>query len=210
MPNKLLKIERILELVLVFIGMPLLIKFDIIPIPKLIVLLIFFLICLFILIRDKCFSRKIFGFNFFKNWKIIFLRFLIILVMSPFLIFLFRADSFFILIRERFYIWIIIMFFYPLFSAYPQELIYRAFFFHRYKFLINNNNLFISLNALLFAFMHIIFNNWLALVLTFFGSFLFSSTYLKSNSLLVVSIEHALYGNLIYTIGIGDLFYVPG
>jgi len=68
--------------------------------------------------------------------------------------------------------------------------------------------LFIFINALLFSFSHIIFNNWLAIILTFFISFLFAYTYKKSNSLLVVSLEHALYGNLIFTVGIGDFFYL--
>lgn len=68
---------------------------------------------------------------------------------------------------------------------------------------------FIGLNAVLFSFSHIIFNNWLAIVLTFFGGIMFAFTYRKSNSLMVVFIEHMLYGNWIFTVGIGQYFYAP-
>jgi hypothetical protein len=45
------------------------------------------------------------------------------------------------------------------------------------------------------------------MILTFFGGYLFAYTYAKTRSLLLVSIEHALYGCLLYTIGLGRFFY---
>ncbi len=63
-------------------------------------------------------------------------------------------------------------------------------------------------NAFLFSFSHIIFRNWLALALTFVGGFLFALTYKRSQSLLTVFIEHTLYGDFIFTVGIGQFFYM--
>jgi len=64
-------------------------------------------------------------------------------------------------------------------------------------------------NAVLFAFAHILFRNWVAVIGSFVAGLLWATTYLKSRSLLVVSIEHALYGNFVFTLGIGYYFYAP-
>jgi membrane protease YdiL (CAAX protease family) len=101
------------------------------------------------------------------------------------------------------------MIFYPIWSAFPQELIYRSWFFHRYRDLVKKEWVLIGMNALLFSFGHIIFENLLAIILTFIGGILFALTYKKSNSLMVVFIEHMLYGNWIFTLGIGQYFYSP-
>ena len=65
----------------------------------------------------------------------------------------------------------------------------------------------IHLSAIAFAFGHIIYFHPLSIVLTFFGGYLFSWTYFRTRSLLAVSFEHALYGCLLYTIGLGRFFY---
>lgn len=104
--------------------------------------------------------------------------------------------------------WLAVMLFYPLFSAFVQELLFRGFFFYRYrKFFKDRPLLLVTLNALLFAYVHIVFGNWIAVIFTFFGGFLFAHTYLKSRSLLLTAIEHSLYGNLLYTLGVGEYFY---
>jgi membrane protease YdiL (CAAX protease family) len=64
-------------------------------------------------------------------------------------------------------------------------------------------------NAALFAFAHIFFKNWVAVIGAFAAGILWAMTYLGSRSLLVVSIEHALYGDLLFTLGIGYYFYNP-
>jgi len=76
-------------------------------------------------------------------------------------------------------------------------------------FQMGDERLFFILNAALFSFSHIIFRNWLAIVLTFAGGLMFAWTYRKSKSLMVVFIEHMLYGNFIFTVGIGQYFYLP-
>jgi len=198
-----------IELILVFIGLPLLYYFNYIPFHKAIPLLAVFTLFLFILIKDKNFNSKIFGMNRFNDWKALLLRFTGFIVISLVSVYYFSGDFLFILPRERPGLWLLILLFYPLWSAYPQELIYRSWFFHRYRNLVKKEWLFIGINALLFSFSHIIFNDWLAIILTFFGGMMFAYTYKRSNSLLVVFVEHMLYGNWIFTVGIGQYFYAP-
>jgi membrane protease YdiL (CAAX protease family) len=66
------------------------------------------------------------------------------------------------------------------------------------------------INAVLFSLAHIFFKNTLVLILTFIGGFLFIHTYSKTKSTTLVSIEHALYGNWLFTIGMGLILAFPG
>lgn len=104
---------------------------------------------------------------------------------------------------------LIITLFYPWISVYPQNVIYRAFFCHRYRAILGGGWSLILLNAAAFSFGHVMFNNWVVLLLTFVGGLVFTRTYLKSRSLLLASIEHALYGLFCFYLGIG-VFLVYG
>jgi membrane protease YdiL (CAAX protease family) len=81
------------------------------------------------------------------------------------------------------------------------------FFFHRYQPLFGSGSGTILASSLAFAVVHIIFGNWLAVVLRFSGGLLFSFTYRYSGSLFLTCIDHALFGNFIFTIGLGQFFY---
>ncbi len=98
------------------------------------------------------------------------------------------------------------MFLYPVFSALPQEFIYRRFFFARYADLFTEKEL-VFLSALLFGIMHIVFGHWFSVVLSTIGGFLFARTYLFSRSLLITTFEHSLYGIVIFTFGFDSYFY---
>jgi membrane protease YdiL (CAAX protease family) len=62
-------------------------------------------------------------------------------------------------------------------------------------------------SAVAFGFAHIILGNWIAVALCTIGGLLFALTYQRSGSLLLVCIDHALFGNFIFTIGLGRFFY---
>ncbi len=96
---------------------------------------------------------------------------------------------------------------YPVVSVYPQGLLYRAFFFERYGELFPGKWPMIVASAAAFAFLHIIFRNWLAVALTFAGGLLFASRYAETGSLAVSGFEHALYGCWLFTVGLGRHFY---
>lgn len=113
----------------------------------------------------------------------------------------------FSLVRRDPWLWSAIMVGYPVASVYAQELIFRAFFFHRYRPLLPSRWAMIAASALAFAWVHIIFQNWLAVAMTLPGGLIFAWRYDRTGSTLLVSFEHALYGCLIFTIGIGQYFY---
>ncbi|MEM6507814.1 MAG: CPBP family intramembrane glutamic endopeptidase [Planctomycetota bacterium] len=98
---------------------------------------------------------------------------------------------------------LLITLFYPWVSVYPQNVIYRAFFCHRYRPILGGGWGLILVSAAAFAFGHIMFNNWIVLLLTFIGGIIFTRTYLKSRSLLLATIEHAMYGLFCFYIGVG-------
>ncbi len=203
------KIFLAAELLLLFIFTPLLFHFDIIPGHKSFPLLLAFVYCLVILLRDKSFDRKSLGTRRFPGYGYILKRFALVALALTIYMLAFESGNLFMIPRHNPWLWIAIMVFYPLWSALPQELIFRVFFFHRYRHLIPNDKLLLLLNAFLFALMHIIFNNWIAPAGAFIVGVFWAKTYLRTHSLITVSAEHALYGNFIYTIGLGHYFYVP-
>jgi uncharacterized protein len=105
-------------------------------------------------------------------------------------------------------VWLMVMVLYPLVSVTTQEIMFRLFFFSRYGALFGGNaQAAIVLNALLFAFVHIIFQNAVSVVISLFGGLLFAWRYDATRSYWAVVLEHALYGNLLFTLGLGRYFY---
>ena len=200
------------EIILIFLGLPLLYDLELIPVHKSIPLLLIFSIYLFYLLRISDFRKKRFGLNGFTTWdqwRPILLRFVGVFLVLSVLIYIFDREHFYFLPRTNIIFWLGVAFLYPIWSVFPQELIFRAYYYKRFSYFFRNEFQLIILNALLFAFTHIIFNNWIAVVLTFLGSIIFSRTYFKSKSLLVVFIEHTLYGVMVFTVGLGRYFYLP-
>lgn len=166
------------------------------------------------LLRDETFERKKLW-----NFRVAYARFGVVLVrwmiLSAVVLLLFGLAAgqrlgglqfptgLFGLPREITVLWAVIMFAYPWFSVYPQNLIYRAFFCQRYTPLLGSRAAMIGTNALLFSFGHVMFGNWVVLLLTLLGGVLFTRTYLKHQSLLLATIEHALYGCFCFSVGIG-------
>jgi uncharacterized protein len=141
----------------------------------------------------------------------VFLRFGIFFLLMLGFILLYRPELFLHLPRTKPYYWLAIFLLYPILSAYTQELLFRSFFFERFKALYAQHPyLLASVNVLLFSYVHIVFENWIAMVFTLVGGVLFAHTYLTTRSTTLVTIEHALYGNALYTLGYGNFFYHNG
>jgi membrane protease YdiL (CAAX protease family) len=130
-----------------------------------------------------------------------------LLVLLGLAVWLAAPKMLFSLIKTAPALWLLVMIFYPVLSVYPQELLYRAYFFHRFKPLFGERTSMILASAMLFGFVHIIFGSWISIALTAAGGVLFGMTYRKSGSLLLACLEHALFGDFIFTIGIGRYFY---
>lgn len=111
------------------------------------------------------------------------------------------------LLREKPALWAMVMVLYPVLSVYPQGLLYRAFFLERYAGIFPEKWMMLLASAAAFAFLHIIFRNALAVWLTFAGGLVFAWRYAETGSLLTSNVEHALYGCWLFTVGLGGYFY---
>ena len=151
--------------------------------------------------------------GFFKNLYIkkytvfIFIRWIILsIILYYFTYFLFPEKLFAIQKSDSTLLYKIFLL-YPLFSAFPQEFIFCSFFFKRYKSIFKNDNTLIYVSSIVFCFAHIFAINWVAPFLSIFGGLIFANTYKKTNSLLLVSLEHSLYGNTLFYLGLGWFFW---
>lgn len=122
----------------------------------------------------------------------------------------FAPQDLFGFLRTQPWLWALVMVGYPLLSVYPQGIIYRVFVFHRYHTLFPRLWLLLAMSTLAFAYVHVIFRNWLAVGLTVIGGFLFAFRYAQTNSLFISSFEHALYGCWLFTVGLGRSFFYRG
>jgi membrane protease YdiL (CAAX protease family) len=122
-------------------------------------------------------------------------------------VWLLAPELLFSFVRSNPVSWALVMVLYPVLSVYPQGIIYRSFLMHRYAALFPSGTLLIIVSAAAFAFMHIIFRNPLAVALTFAGGLLFAWRYRVTGSLFTSSLEHALYGCWLFTVGLGQYFY---
>jgi hypothetical protein len=62
--------------------------------------------------------------------------------------------------------WALLLGLYPPLSVFPQEVIYRAFFFNRYQFLFGNGKWLLLGSSFAFGITHLAFHNWIAVALT--------------------------------------------
>jgi membrane protease YdiL (CAAX protease family) len=118
-----------------------------------------------------------------------------------------RPHLLFGFVRTNPIFWAVVMVLYPLLSVLPQGVIYRVFFFERYEPLFGSTAALILASAAAFGFSHLIFRSPWSVALTFVAGVLFAWRYHATGSLLVSSLEHALYGCYMFTVGLGGLFY---
>lgn len=147
--------------------------------------------------------------NFKDNWKRLLLTFIIVALSSTVLLYYLQPENLFIVVRKNPLLWFVILFIYAFLSVYPQELMYRSFFFKRYHNIFSKPYYLIWVNILVFPIAHLFFDNLLVLLVTFIGGILFTVTYYRTKSVLFTSIEHAFYGNWLFTIGMGEMLAFP-
>lgn len=131
------------------------------------------------------------------------LLFLIGAIMSSAFFVIVMQGELFYYVTEHTSRWVLALLLYPLFSAWPQELIFRTYFFHRYKKVMPSKPLRVFVSALVFSFAHIIYANVWAMLLSFVGGLMFAYTYAKSRSTIAVTIEHSIWGLWLFSMGLG-------
>ena len=203
-------IYKIIELILLSSIIPyivLVLKLFNLIIPVLLLVCVY---CIIIYcIENKNFSsefKKIFNININILIRII-IRWMFASLILLIITFYFFNEKFFIIQNNKPEILWKIMILYPIFSALPQEFIFCKFFFYRYKSIFKSDNNLVISSALFFAITHILFLNFIAPILSFIGGLLFANTYNKNRSLFLVSLDHGLYGNTLFFIGLGWYFW---
>ncbi len=141
--------------------------------------------------------------------KTVLVRFVVLAPVALLLTWLFVPQWLFAFPHQAPGTWAMVMVAYPFVSALPQEFVYRRYYFWRYQPLFGTERNLAWTSAVIFGAMHVIYDNPYTVVLATFGGALFTFTWLRSRRLWLTTLEHALYGNLIFTIGIGRLFYEP-
>jgi len=203
------RIVLLLEFLIIFVALPLAYRFSPVRIPALPLLWIVSGYALVQLLRDSHFDRT-------RLWNAATLAphlatIFIVFAISAAVLWLgvhrFAPGLEWSFVRSNPVFWAIVMVAYPILSVYPQGILYRAFFFQRYATLFPGKWAMVVASAAVFAFLHIIFRNWIAVVLTFAGGLLFAARYAETDSLFTSSFEHALYGCWLFTMGLGQYFY---
>ena len=167
------------------------------------------LLCCWYLHRQKISLKALFGWQAVNKaalLKIVY-RFVPLAILITAVVVSFMPESLFSLYRRDPGLWLLVMVLYPVLSVLPQEILYRTFMYARYRTLFENPKHWIIASAIAFGMAHLFLNNVLAPVMSLIGGLIFASTYARSRSLALVCIEHALYGNFIFTLGLGQYFY---
>jgi membrane protease YdiL (CAAX protease family) len=197
------------EFLLIFVGLPLGYRFSPVRVPALPLLWLVAGYALWQLFRNPRFDRA-------RLWRFAPLRRELRSILVMFVVgaagiglglWLFAPNLAWSLLRQSPMFWAVVMVAYPVLSVYPQGLLYRAFLFERYAALFPGRWATICASAAAFAFLHIIFRNWLAVDLTIAGGLLFAWRYDRTRSLAVSGFEHALYGCWLFTVGLGQYFF---
>lgn len=197
------------EFSVIFAGVPLIFYFELVRVPKILPLVAVTVFVLMVLLRDGEYKKR-------ELWSLdeidevlpgLLVKFVLVFAVLVILVMVTRPQALFNFPRQRLQLWGLVMVLYPLMSAFPQEVIYRGFIFHRYKELLPEPWMKVATSTLAFSFLHIIYDNVPAVLLTLGGGYLFSRTYLKTRSVLITAIEHAIYGCCVFTIGLGHYFY---
>jgi membrane protease YdiL (CAAX protease family) len=198
-----------IEFGVLFGLIPLLLVFRTVDVPFGLLLLSAFVTCLLLLWRDPTFDRSLlWNVEGAKRglWGMLGLFVVGILVLGWFTKTM-TPQLYLAWPRENPLAWAATMIGYPLLSVYPQNIVYRAFIFHRYRNLFTTERGMVLASASAFCWAHILFENSVAMVLTGLGGLIFAGTYARHRSTLLCSIEHALYGCLIFTLGLGWYVY---
>ncbi|MBC2594519.1 CPBP family intramembrane metalloprotease [Ruficoccus amylovorans] len=142
-----------------------------------------------------------------RNLSLILPRFVLVAAAMAAFLYFYDPDRMLQLPREKFGFMLLLFVLYPLLSALPQEFIFCTFFFRRYRTFFPARWAMVTASAVVFAYAHVLFINPVAPALSLIGGLIFASTYARTRSLALVTLEHALYGNFLFFIGLGWYFY---
>jgi membrane protease YdiL (CAAX protease family) len=204
------RIWRWLEFLVLFIGIPLFIYLDKDFIhPSIIILPV--LVFVFLVLR----LRTPFQWKELGSWKVTKVTlgthlaiFGAVSLLALYYVWGFDRENLFNLPRANPLIFLALCVFYPVVSAFGQEVIYRSFLYHRYRLIFPGIWPFVLASGLTFSFLHIVYYDPVSMILTLVGGLYFARVYLQTRSVLFTSVLHGLYGIMIFGVGLGQYFWL--
>lgn len=201
---------RLLELLGLFVLVPLLLRWHVVAVPRLLVLALVTAGCVAVLWKDPTFDRRLLvsirGLR--ASLGTIALRGVLATatLLGLTLVLESTAEGAGALPADR-ATWLAGLALYPFLSAWPQELLYRVFFFHRYAKLLGSERALLGTNALAFGALHLVYPNLVAPLLSIPAGFFLALTYRRTKSMGPVWLEHTVYGFLLFSLGLGAFFF---
>ena len=199
-----------IEFVLLFFGIPTWIYLDQDFIhPSIIILPV--LVFIFILLR----RNSDFQWKELIRWqvhrKVLYANAVLLLLAALLMlayVYFFDRENLFNLPRANAWLYLGLCLFYPVFSAFSQEIIYRTFLSRRYSRILPGAWHFVIASALTFSFMHIVYYDPVSMILTFIGGLYFAVNYRITRSVLFTSVLHGIFGIMIFGVGMGQYFWL--
>lgn len=139
-------------------------------------------------------------------WREVALTALAVIVTGIVLLLWLNPGALFGIARGRPAMLLVIWGFYPFLSALPQELVFRALYFHRYGSLLPHGQGALILNAAIFSLAHLMYWSPIVSLITFVGGYLFARTY-RDHGFPAAWVMHAIAGNALFFVGMGTWFY---
>ena len=149
---------KVTELFIIFILLPAVFALKFPVWVKMSIGLIGFIYVIYILLKVEKLKFKIAPHLKWKSfWRETAFKLAFIGIVTTCFVWYTDRESLFMVLLNKPLMWLVILFVYSFFSVYPQELIYRTFFFKRYENIIKGERLLIFINAIVFSLGHIFF-----------------------------------------------------
>ncbi|MDF1573979.1 MAG: CPBP family intramembrane metalloprotease [Bacteroidales bacterium] len=199
-----------LEFILLFFGIPLIIYLDENFIHPSIIILPVLLFIFLLLRRNPEFRwRELVAWSVPR--KMLAVNGLVIISSALLVwayVYFFDREKLFNLPRTNPWIYLALCVFYPVFSAYGQEIIYRTFLSRRYSAIFRKSWQYLLASAISFSFVHIVYYNPVSMILTFIGGLYFARMYQRTRSVLFTAVLHGIFGIIFFGMGMGQYFWL--
>jgi membrane protease YdiL (CAAX protease family) len=200
----------VIEFVLLFFGIPTIVYLDRDFIRPSVIILPALVLIFILLRRSSDFSwRELFRWTVSRKamyGNVVIIIFCALLMLGY--VYFFDRENLFNLPRANIWIYLALCLFYPVFSAFGQEIIYRTFLSRRYSRILPRDWHFVLASAFTFSYLHIVYYDPVSMILTFIGGLYFAWNYRLTRSVLFTSVLHGIFGIMMFGVGLGQYFWL--